>query len=113
MKAEQLPNGALLVSDDAECIRILNECGILDMVVPRPPHNQVSVAFEYGEHWCLVVRHWGFAVESDNGYCIMALPKRSWSQRQAAAFFLEARVENSTTGVFECVFMEPQHAGNN
>lgn len=97
---ETFPNGSFLIADDAECIRILADEGVLDKVRPYPPHNQASFAFARGDHWCLATCHNDSA---DDGYTIVFLPKNRFTKEQAGEFFAGVLNECSTNKQFEFV----------
>lgn len=98
MNATLLVNGAILITDDAECIRILTAHSLLDKCRPYPPHNQASVAFDHEDHWCMATRH---TTQDDGGYTICALPKSMFSKDAARRMFSEVLVETSANGIFE------------
>lgn len=101
MSPELLRNGAILITDDAECIRILAAHSLLDKCRPVQNFNQASVAFDHEDHWCMATCH---TTQDDGGYTICALPKSLFTEAEAARMFSEVLVETSDTCLFENVW---------
>lgn len=112
---ETLDNGAILIGDDVEVIRVLTEHGMLDKLVPirGTDHNQASHCFEHGEYWCMATRHWNCQPESDNGYVLAMLPKSVFTKRQAVAFFVEILHETSVSKEFDLRLFDKTEIKNN
>lgn len=116
MNIEVLPNGARIICDDVEVIRVLTEHGILDKLGPvkggNPEHNQASHCFERGDYWCMAVRHWNCQPESDNGYILTMLPKSTFTKHHAVTFFAEILQETSTSKEFDLRLFEKTELQN-
>lgn len=112
-----LINGARVIMDDVEVIRILTDEGVLDKLGPErdgnPEHNQASHCFERGEFWCMAVRHWNCVPESDNGYILTMLPKSRFTKQDAVRFFAEVLNETSVSKEFSLVFHGKTEIKNN
>lgn len=102
MTTEHFDNGAIMITDDVEVIRILVEHGLLDKLCPMrgTTHNQATHCFEHGEYWCMANHHWDCPVESDNGYCLIMVPKSRFTKEQAGRMFTEVLYETSVTKEF-------------
>lgn len=68
-------NEPVLIADNAECIKILTEVGLVDKLQPRPPWTRVHTYFEYKGCWCAAAYDKGHEKECDNGFSIIMLPK--------------------------------------
>lgn len=102
MPTETLGNGAILIGDDVEVIRVLTEHGMLDKLVPTrgTDYNQASHCFEHGEYWCMATRHWDQPIPSENGYTLFMVPKSTFTCEAAVRMFCNALYETSDTKGF-------------
>ncbi|MDB6017691.1 MAG: hypothetical protein JWR19_2180 [Pedosphaera sp.] len=77
----------LMIEDDAQCLRILSEAGLLNALTPRPGKDTACTSFEHGEFRCLACYHYGHTNPADNGYLVVMMPKSIFSEQDAAVFF--------------------------
>lgn len=89
-------NGARIVMDNVEAMRILTDVGIVDKLQPVPPWTRAHTYFEYGEFWCVGTYDKGHELEVDNGFGIVMLPKSSFTSQEAYEL-LELMMEETKT----------------
>lgn len=78
-----MTNEPIFIADNAECIRILTELGLVDKLQPHPPWTRAHTYFEYRDCWCAAAYDKGHADEKDNGFSIIMLPKSLMSAEAA------------------------------
>lgn len=84
-----------VISEDAECIKILKEVNMLDQAVRHPPFDTTSLIFEYKEYVALCVYSEGFEKPEDNGYWI-AMIHRDSCDRAVAIQFLASLIDHQS-----------------
>jgi hypothetical protein len=92
---------AVMMTDDVKCIKLLTDLGLLEVLRPKPPHNQASHAFDKG-YWCLAICDFD-PDRGDNGYTVCGLPKSEFSKEEAEEFFSDLLRQTSANGIFESV----------
>lgn len=68
-------NNPTFIADNAECIKILTELGLVDKLQPQSPWTRAHTYFEYKDCWCAAAYDKGHKEEKDNGFSIIMLPK--------------------------------------
>ena len=73
--------------DDALCLALLMQAGLLGKVQEKHGFDLTSVRFHTPTHYVLVNLHSGNAKPHDNGYTAAAIPKASFSEKEASVAF--------------------------
>ena len=81
---------ATFITDDAECVRILSDEGLLNALQPQPKSRCKAVGFTRDGCSCIGIHYFNFPDAKDNGYQVLMLPTSNEAeQREAAHFFSE------------------------
>ena len=84
-----------IIEDNVECLRIIVDLGILDLLQPVEGANSAFHCYETEDHNCLASYYTGHGTMKDDGYLIVMLPKTEWSFDRAAQAFADCIVETS------------------
>lgn len=82
------PSALIVIQSDSECVKVLNDAGMLNALHTEPPFNAAFIVFPTATHYCLAELHTGHADPAANGYSIAMLPKAIVSVTEAAHFFI-------------------------
>ena len=90
------PDEIVVIHDNAECVRLLTEHGLLDVLTtPEPPYTKCHVHFNTDTHWCQAIYFSGYRQQHDNGFVITLLPKSGFCEPLAQGWFASVIVDLS------------------
>lgn len=85
-----MPNGAIIILDDALVKTFLLRAGHFDDLAPQRPLDMISSSFEVPGAYCWAKHDYDHPRPEDNGYTLMLCPKETFTAAQAAMEFAEA-----------------------
>lgn len=88
-----LPNGALVVMDDAVCKEFLLKAGHFADLEPKPPFDQITTVFETPGAYVWGKHDYDHPLPEDNGYTLLILPKDKFNPLTAAIEIAKAEQE--------------------
>jgi hypothetical protein len=100
----------ILIKDNATCIKLFTELGLMNAFQPEPDSSEVNEKFhifEYDGCTCCGSYHYGHAEPSGNGYQICAVPITLMPRAEAVRYFADAIFANSETGRFQTFDIAP------
>lgn len=107
------PEACILINDNIQAMKVITDFGVLNQLVPKPPNNVAHFTFQTPTHFGCASNHVGFSKESDNGYCVVLLPKKRFTFIDASQFLAEVLDKSSVNGKFEFSLIDVAPLGNN